>query len=161
MKFDLVDQLYIIALEEEKALRELCLEIVFSVIAIAILGSIFYFGILPRLKAMYKRSKSDAVIFSVLMAVGIGYGGTKRNAVSDFNVVADPDGITATWNEPDESVVVTGGILQRRILGATEDEAWEDIRFVEMEGDKRIRVDGFTLDKDYQYRLKYYYKEID
>lgn len=88
------------------------------------------------------------------------YGSTKKQAVSDFSVESNPDEVVAKWNEPDKNLVVTAAFLQRRLKGVTEDEGWETVGQGEL-GNKEVRVEGFTLDKDYEYRLRYIYEEID
>lgn len=84
------------------------------------------------------------------------YGSTKREVVTNLEVDAGPDSVICTWNEADASVSAV--IIQRRLKGATEEEAWENVGFCNG-GVKHLEIDGFTIDRNYEYRAKYIYTE--
>ena len=84
------------------------------------------------------------------------YGSTKRTVSSDREVHAGPDSVICTWEEHESTISYV--FIQRRLKGATEEEAWEIVGCCNG-GVKHLEIDGFTIDKDYEYRAKYIYSE--
>lgn len=84
------------------------------------------------------------------------YGSTKKTAVDNLRVQSDTAGVTAEWDEPDASARVVRAVLQRRLKG-TAAEGWTDVGEAPA-GAKGVRVEGFTLDRDYEYRVWYVYE---
>lgn len=85
---------------------------------------------------------------------GLLFAGTKKlRVITQFDVSASPDSITATWKEnPDEKTTVIAVGIQRRLKGVSEPEGWENYGSQVPGGQEYLTVDGFTLDKDYEYR---------
>ena len=86
----------------------------------------------------------------------IVYGSTKKTIITDLDVDAGPDSVICTWEEHESTIKYV--FIQRRLKGATEEEAWEIVGFCGG-GVKHLEIDGFTIDKDYEYRAKYIYAE--
>ena len=61
----------------------------------------------------------------------IVYGSTKKTIITDLDVDAGPDSVICTWEEHESTINAV--IIQRRIKGAVEDEAWEDLRGTTLE----------------------------
>lgn len=85
---------------------------------------------------------------------GLLFAGTKKlRVITEFDVSANPDSVTATWKEtPEENITVVAVGLQRRLKGVTETEGWENFGSLVPGGQEYLTVDAFTLDKDYEYR---------
>ncbi len=96
------------------------------------------------------------LVLTPFFLVLVVYGSTKRAVVTNLEVDAGPDSVICTWNEADASVSLV--IIQRRLKSATEEEAWENVGFCNG-GVKHLEIDGFTIDRDYEYRAKYIYTE--
>ena len=82
------------------------------------------------------------------------YASTKKlNVIASFDACESPDSVTFSWKErPDEKTTVNLVQIQRRVAGAKEEEAWENIGQAIPGGVENVTVDGFTLDRDCEYR---------
>lgn len=82
------------------------------------------------------------------------YASTKKlNVIASFDACESPDSVTFSWKErPDEKTTVKLVQIQRRVAGAKEEEAWENIGRSVPGGVENVTVDGFTLDRDCEYR---------
>ena len=85
------------------------------------------------------------------------YAGTKKvGVIANFSAKESPDSVTLTWSEKiDKKSRVKAVRIQRRIVGATEEEAWEFVGGIVPGGVEALTVEGFTLDKSYEYRGVY------
>lgn len=94
-------------------------------------------------------------VSAVLMNLVL-FAGTKKAVIVDFSAKECPDSVTLTWKEKiDDKTKVKAVRIQRRILGATEEEAWEFVGGIVPGGVETLTVEGFTLDKSYEYRGVY------
>lgn len=82
------------------------------------------------------------------------YASTKKlNVIASFDACESPDSVTFSWKErPDEKTTVKLVQIQRRVAGAKEEEAWENFGRSVPGGVENVTVDGFTLDRDCEYR---------
>lgn len=77
----------------------------------------------------------------------------KLNVIASFDACESPDSVSFSWKEkPDEKTTVKRVQIQRRVAGAKEEEAWENIGRSVSGGVENATVDGFTLDRDCEYR---------
>lgn len=84
------------------------------------------------------------------------FAGTKKAVIVDFSAKECPDSVTLTWKEKiDEKTRVKMVRIQRRVAGATEEEAWEFVGGAVSGGVESLTVYGFSLDNDYEYRAVY------
>lgn len=82
------------------------------------------------------------------------WAGTKSlTVIENFAASECPDSVTFSWKvRAVKSRIVRFVIIQRRLKGASEEEAWECYG-KEASGDaENLTVEGFTLDNDYEYR---------
>ena len=110
-----------------------------------------------RLRASLTLGRVAFVLFAI---PAVMYGGSKKGAaVKDFKVAESPDAVVCTWDEPSSSgVKVTSVWVERRIKGVSAAE-WHKVGEAVGGGVKRIVIDGFTLDRDYEYRPRYTWVE--
>lgn len=97
------------------------------------------------------------VLPSAVLMNFVLFAGTKKvGVIANFSAKESPDSVTLTWTEkPDEKTRVKAVRIQRRIVGATEEEAWEFVGGIVPGGVEALTVEGFTLDKSYEYRGVY------
>lgn len=99
--------------------------------------------------------KKLKVFFAAFFATNIIlYAGAKSHTViENFTASECPDSVTFSWKvRVSESRIVLFVMIQRRLKGAIEEEAWEYYG-KEASGDaENLTVEGFTLDNDYEYR---------
>ena len=160
MDFSVLDALYIV---DQEAKREFWNYVGVAVAALyAVLGFAYivtrpaFLDALGRLKRIcgFERVFLVALFLPVFI-----YGSTKKTAVVDFHADECPDSVTFTWNEETDGLVVQAVQIERRVKGATEGEAWERWGEPVPGGQKRVTIDGFTIDRDYEYRARYTYTE--
>lgn len=82
------------------------------------------------------------------------FAGTKAlTVIENFSASECPDSVTFTWKARQfENRNVLSVVVQRRLKGATEEEAWEFYGRMTDYGSEAFTVEGFTLDNDYEYR---------
>lgn len=82
------------------------------------------------------------------------WAGTKSlTVIENFSASECPDSITFSWKvRAAESRIVRFVKIQRRLKGASEEEAWEYYGKTALEDAENLTVEGFTLDNDYEYR---------
>lgn len=99
-----------------------------------------------------------ALAFTATPIVLVG-GSKKVGSIDSFKADECPDSVTFTWKERTEDGAVIKAVwVERRLLGATEEEAWETFTTPVPGGVGSATSLGFTLDKDYEYRAKYIYE---
>jgi hypothetical protein len=82
------------------------------------------------------------------------FGGTKAlTVIENFAASESPDSVTFSWKvRAVKSRIVRFVMIQRRLKGATEEEAWEYYGKAASGDAENLTVEGFTLDNDYEYR---------
>lgn len=82
------------------------------------------------------------------------FGGTKAlTVIENFAASECPDSVSFSWKvRAVESRIVRSVMIQRRLKGATEEEAWEFYGKAASGDAENLTVEGFTLDNDYEYR---------
>ena len=99
--------------------------------------------------------KKLKVFFVAFFATNITlFAGTKAlTVIENFAASECPDSVSFTWKvRAVKSRIVRYVMIQRRLKGVIEEEAWEYYG-KEVSGDvENLTVEGFTLDNDYEYR---------
>lgn len=155
----LPEMLYII---DQDAWREMWFLIGNVAIALFTVVIIYTFvrpAVAKLFREIRRMRKLEVLFLAWLASPFIVYGATKIMGVFGFAAKECPDSVTFTWDEATSGVTVNRVQVERRIKGATEEEAWERWGSPVSGGQKHITIDGFTLDKDYEYRAKYVYTE--
>ena len=82
------------------------------------------------------------------------WAGTKSlTVIENFSASECPDSVTFSWKvRAAESRIVRFVMIQRRLKGASEEEAWEYYGKAASGDAENLTVEGFTLDNDYEYR---------
>ena len=82
------------------------------------------------------------------------FAGTKAlTVIENFAASECPDSVTFSWKvRAVESRIVRFVMIQRRLKGAIEEEAWEYYGKAASGDVENLTVEGFTLDNDYEYR---------
>lgn len=82
------------------------------------------------------------------------WAGTKSlTVIENFAASECPDSVTFSWKvRAAESRIVRFVMIQRRLKGASEEEAWEYYGKAASGDAENLTVEGFTLDNDYEYR---------
>lgn len=82
------------------------------------------------------------------------FAGTKAlTVIENFAASECPDSVTFSWKvRAVQSRIVRFVMIQRRLKGATEEEAWEFYGKAASGDAENLTVEGFTLDNDYEYR---------
>lgn len=82
------------------------------------------------------------------------WAGTKAlTVIENFSASECPDSVTFSWKvRAAESRIVRFVMIQRRLKGASEEEAWEYYGKAASGDAENLTVEGFTLDNDYEYR---------
>lgn len=82
------------------------------------------------------------------------WAGTKSlTVIENFAANECPDSVTFSWKvRTVENRVVRSVMIQRRLKGASEEEAWEYYGKGVSGDAENLTVEGFTLDNDYEYR---------
>ena len=82
------------------------------------------------------------------------WAGTKSlTVIENFSASECPDSVTFSWKvRAAESRIVRFVMIQRRLKGASEEEAWEYYGKRASGDAENLTVEGFTLDNDYEYR---------
>ena len=82
------------------------------------------------------------------------WAGTKSLIViENFAASEWPDSVTFSWKvRAVKSRIVRFVMIQRRLKGASEEEAWEYYGKAASGDAENLTVEGFTLDNDYEYR---------
>lgn len=99
--------------------------------------------------------KKLKVFFAAFCATNFTlFAGTKAlTVIENFAASECPDSVTFSWKvRAVESRVVRSVMIQRRLKGATEEEAWEFYGKAAPGDAENLTVEGFTLDNDYEYR---------
>lgn len=93
-------------------------------------------------------------VFAMMFAQCTLYAATKKlDVISSFAARECPDSVTFSWLEkPNEKSTVKFVRIQRRIAGAIEEEAWENVGPIVRGGVENFTVEGFSLDNSYEYR---------
>jgi len=167
MNFSLVDILAIVESEKAAELQRVLMAVLLAVLAacfavlVARLAWRFLMAkVAPEIgRLIRKQGMLGFIVVAALASCVVGYGGTKRTVVTEFAADANPDSVICTWAEAADATV-TRVWVQRRIKGATEQEAWETMGSAPG-GVRYLAIDGFTLDTDYEYRALYTYEEVD
>ena len=144
------------------ALQHWTMIIGLAALAAIALGAILYAARTPLMTALraYRRlGLVGQLLLTPGLIVLIGYGSTKKTVITDLAVDSNPDSVIVTWTE-DTNNVVNSVNIQRRIKGATENEAWETLSTVQG-GIGHAEIDGFSLDRDFEYRAIYTYTDDD
>jgi len=153
--------LYIVQCDQE---REVWSTIGFAVAALMAFAAIAWLVIRPAVINLIEKVRRiglvhAAVILGLFVIPAIIYGSTKKTGVTNFKADECPDSVTFTWEEETSGLIVKSVQIERRLKGATEDEAWEPWGMPVSGGQEHITIDGFTLDRDYEYRARYIYTE--
>ena len=82
------------------------------------------------------------------------WAGTKSlTVIENFSASECPDSVTFSWKvRAAERRIVRFVMIQRRLKGASEEEAWEYYGKAASGDAENLTVEGFTLDNDYEYR---------
>jgi len=159
MEFSLLDILYLV---DQEAKREMWNEIGIAV-AFFLALLLFCVAVRPAIRKIVgeirrMRRLEALVLFSIVLPI-IVYGSTKKTAVFGFDADECPDSVTFTWNEETSGLVVQAVQIERRVKGAVEEEAWVRWGGCVPGGRKSVTIQGFTLDRDYEYRARCVYTE--
>ena len=133
-----------------------------GIAALALIGgTIFLYAygkaVLKVIRAYCRYGLVEKLLLTPFFVVLLVYGSTKKTEVYDLEIESSPDSVIVTWSE-NASTTVNAVSIQRRIKGAIEDEAWETLATVPG-GVKCVEIEGFTLDRDFEYRALYTYTE--
>lgn len=162
MDFDLVETLRMIAMEERAEFDRVFTAVLLALLAVCLAtlaANLFWQYVAPIIGRHYRERGPLATAFVALIILGfVAYGGTKKKIITDFSADANPDSVICTWNETTNTI--SSVWVQRRIKGATEEKAWENMGSAPG-GVRYLAIDGFTLDTDYEYRAVYTYEEED
>ncbi len=114
-------------------------------------------GLFARLRASLTLGRVAFVLFAIPAVI---YGGSKKAVpVKGFKVAESPDAVVCTWDEPaDSGVKLTSVWVERRMKGV-DASAWHKVGEAVPGNVKRIVVEGFTLDRDWEYRPRYAWEE--
>ena len=99
--------------------------------------------------------KKLKTFFAAFFATNITlFAGTKAlTVIENFAASECPDSVTFSWKvRAAENRIVRSVMIQRRLKGASEEEAWEFYGKAASGDAENLTVEGFTLDNDYEYR---------
>ena len=99
--------------------------------------------------------KKLKAFFAAFFATNITlFAGTKAlTVIENFAASECPDSVTFSWKVRSVgSRIVRFVMIQRRLKGASEEEAWEFYGKAASGDAENLTVEGFTLDNDYEYR---------
>lgn len=160
MELSIVEQLALIAQESNSEFGRVvmvaaltCLAVLL-VVLIAVAASRTLSHIRERVGRL---APIGAIIVGLWAMPSLIQGGSKHIAkITAFKAAECPDSVTFTWSEQvEEGVTISAVQVQRRMLGLTGEDDWENWGSPISGGEEQVTIDGFTLDTDYEYRLVY------
>ena len=162
MELSLVEQLAIVAQESDNEFGRVVMVAALACLAVLLVAALAVAAI-RFLSAVRERVGRIAPIAAFLVGLAampsVIQGGSKHIAkITAFKALECPDSVTFTWDEQvDEGVTISAVQVQRRMLGLTGEDDWENWGAPIPGGAEQVTIDGFTLDTDYEYRLVYIY----
>lgn len=154
------EQLGIVALEAGNEIGRVVMVAALACLAVllVVLIAVAASRTLSRIRERVGRLAPIAAFLVGLAAMpSLILGGTKHIAkITAFKAAECPDSVTFTWDEQVESgATIVSVQVQRRMLGLTGEDDWENWGAPIPGGAEAVTLDGFTLDTDYEYRLVY------
>jgi len=154
------DILYIVQCDQ---VREMWTTIGYAAIAVISILALAWFVCRPAVNAIIEKVKKAGVlnalfVIAIFVLPAINYGSNKKTAITNFNSYDSADWVTFTWRE-DAETAVSSVQIQRRLKGATEEEAWENWGSAVQGGRGYVTIPGFVIDKDWEYRAVYIYMQ--
>ena len=160
MELSLFEQLAIVAQESDNEFGRVimvaalaCLAVLL-VAALAVAASRFLSAVRERIGRI---TPIAAFLVGLAAMPSVINGGSKHIAkITAFKAAECPDSVTFTWNEVcEQGATIVSVQVQRRMLGLTGEDDWENWGSPIPGGAEAVTLDGFTLDSDYEYRLVY------
>lgn len=160
MELSIGEQLWIVALESDNEFGVVVMVAALACLAVllVVLIAVAASRTLSRVRERVGRLVTIAAFLVGLTAMpSLIQGGTKHIAkITAFKAAECPDSVTFTWDEQVESdATIVSVQVQRRMLGLTGEDDWENWGAPIPGGAEAVTLDGFTLDTDYEYRLVY------
>lgn len=160
MELSLFEQLAIVAQESDNEFGRVIMVAALVCIAVLLVAALAV-AASRFLSAVRERVGRIAPIAAFLVGLAampsVIQGGSKHIAkITAFKAAECPDSVTFTWSEVcEQGSTIVSVQVQRRMLGLTDEDDWENWGAPIPGGEEALKLEGFTLDTDYEYRLVY------